>query len=79
MTAKKPSPMRADACPEAPGERRGASDEVGHQAAPLPAPAGEMRLGEAVDATLDLVRRYPAAGVSVAALVGFFVGRLWRR
>jgi len=79
MTAKKASPVRADACQEAPGERRGASDEVGRQADPLPAPAREMRLGEVVDATLDLVRRHPAAGVSVAALVGFFVGRLWRR
>jgi ElaB/YqjD/DUF883 family membrane-anchored ribosome-binding protein len=38
-----------------------------------------MRLGEVVDATLDLVRRYPAAGVSVGVLVGFVVGRLWRR
>ena len=86
MTAKKPSPARhrsvkarADACQEAPGERRGASDEVGHQAAPPSGPAREMRLGEVVDATLDLVRRYPTAGVSVAVLVGFFAGRLWRR
>jgi len=79
MTAKKPSPARADARQEAPAERPGASDEVGHQAALPPAPAREMRLGEVVDATLDLVRRHPAAGVSVAVLVGFFAGRLWRR
>jgi len=86
MTAKKPSPARhrsvkarADACQEAPGERRGASDEVGRQAAPPLSPGREMSLGEVVDVTLDLVRRHPAAGVSVAVLVGFFVGRLWRR
>jgi hypothetical protein len=79
MTAKKPSPARADARQESPAERPGASDEVCPQAALPPAPAREMRLGEVVDATLDLVRRHPAAGVSVAVLVGFFAGRLWRR
>lgn len=79
MTAKKPSPAPAEPPQEAPAERPGASHEVGRQAALPPPPAREMRLGEVVDATLDLVRRYPAAGVSVGVLVGFVVGRLWRR
>jgi len=39
----------------------------------------EMRVGDLVDGTLDWVKRYPGTGVTVAALVGFLVGRMIRR
>jgi ElaB/YqjD/DUF883 family membrane-anchored ribosome-binding protein len=36
-------------------------------------------VGEVIDGTLDAVRRHPAASVTIAALVGFFLGGLLRR
>ncbi len=39
----------------------------------------EMSVGDLVDGALDWVKRYPGAGVTVAALVGFLVGRMIRR
>jgi len=39
----------------------------------------EVRVGDLVDGTLDWVKRYPGTGVTVAALVGFLVGRMIRR
>ncbi len=36
-------------------------------------------LGDVLDATLDSVKRHPAAGLGIAALLGFFLGRLFRR
>ena len=36
-------------------------------------------VGDMVDGTLKLVKRYPGPGVVVAALLGFFLGRLFRR
>jgi ElaB/YqjD/DUF883 family membrane-anchored ribosome-binding protein len=39
----------------------------------------EKRVGELVDGTLEAVRKYPGPGLILAALVGFFLGRLFRR
>jgi len=41
--------------------------------------AREMRVGELIDGTLDAVKRHPGLGVIVAAVIGFFFGRLFRR
>lgn len=39
----------------------------------------EMSVGDVVEETLKQVKRYPGPSVIVAALVGFFLGRLFRR
>lgn len=39
----------------------------------------EQNVGDLVDSTLALMRKYPAPGVLLAALLGFFVGRVFRR
>ena len=39
----------------------------------------EKRLGDLVDDTLKLVGKHPGPSVVVAALVGFWLGRLFRR
>ena len=39
----------------------------------------EKSLGDLVDGTLNLVKKHPGPGVIVAALLGFFLGRLFRR
>jgi ElaB/YqjD/DUF883 family membrane-anchored ribosome-binding protein len=36
----------------------------------------ETKLGAVCDKTLDAVRRHPGAGLTIAALVGFYLGRL---
>jgi ElaB/YqjD/DUF883 family membrane-anchored ribosome-binding protein len=39
----------------------------------------ETSVGDMIDGTLDLVKRRPGASVTIAALIGFFLGRLFRR
>ena len=39
----------------------------------------ESTVGEVVEGTLEAVKKHPALGVGLAALVGFFLGRLFRR
>ncbi len=39
----------------------------------------ESTVGDVVEGSLETVRRHPALGVSLAVLVGFFLGRLFRR
>jgi ElaB/YqjD/DUF883 family membrane-anchored ribosome-binding protein len=39
----------------------------------------ETNVGDMLDGTLDFVKRRPGASVAVAALVGFCLGRLFRR
>jgi len=39
----------------------------------------QTTVGDVIDGTLEAVRKRPALGLSVAALVGFFLGRLFRR
>jgi ElaB/YqjD/DUF883 family membrane-anchored ribosome-binding protein len=39
----------------------------------------ETSVGDAIDGTLETVRRHPGAGLTIAAIIGFFLGRLFRR
>jgi ElaB/YqjD/DUF883 family membrane-anchored ribosome-binding protein len=39
----------------------------------------ESTVGDVIDESLKMVRRHPAIGVGLAALIGFFLGRLFRR
>ena len=39
----------------------------------------EKSVGDLIDGTLGLVKKYPGPGVIVAAMIGFFLGRLFRR
>jgi len=39
----------------------------------------EKRLGDLVDDTLKLVKKHPGPSVALAAVVGFWLGRLFRR
>ncbi len=39
----------------------------------------QTTVGDVIDGTLEAVRKRPALGLSIAALVGFFLGRLFRR
>ena len=39
----------------------------------------EKSLGDLIEGTLELVKKHPGPGVVVAAMVGFFLGRLFRR
>ena len=41
--------------------------------------AREKSVGDLIDGTLGLVKKYPGPGVIVAAMIGFFLGRLFRR
>jgi len=39
----------------------------------------EKNVADLVDGTLEVVKKHPGPGVIVAALIGFFLGRLFRR
>ena len=39
----------------------------------------ESSLGDVIDKTLVAVKRHPGAGLTIAALIGFLLGRLFRR
>ncbi len=39
----------------------------------------ESTVGDVVKGSLEMVRKHPAVGVGLAAMVGFFLGRLFRR
>lgn len=41
--------------------------------------AREKRVGELIDGTLEAVKKHPGLGVIVAAVIGFFLGRMFRR
>jgi len=41
--------------------------------------AREATVSDVVDGTLKLVKKHPAPGVLIAAAIGFFLGRLFRR
>ncbi|MBN1396241.1 MAG: hypothetical protein JW959_14555 [Pirellulales bacterium] len=60
---------RAKTCYE--NLRRGAFEKIEN--------ARKTNLGDVIDGTLETVKRHPAAGLGVAALLGFFIGRLFRR
>ena len=39
----------------------------------------EKTVADLIDGTLELVKKHPGPGVLIAALIGFFLGRLFRR
>ena len=39
----------------------------------------ESTVGDIVEGSLETVRKHPALGVALATMVGFFLGRLFRR
>lgn len=39
----------------------------------------EKSLGDLINGTLEVVKKHPGPGVIVAAMIGFFLGRLFRR
>jgi ElaB/YqjD/DUF883 family membrane-anchored ribosome-binding protein len=39
----------------------------------------QQNVGDAIECTLSFVRKHPGPGVLCAALMGFFLGRLFRR
>jgi ElaB/YqjD/DUF883 family membrane-anchored ribosome-binding protein len=39
----------------------------------------ETSVGDMIDGTLETVRRHPGASLTIAALAGLFLGRLFRR
>lgn len=39
----------------------------------------EKSVGDLIDGTLEAVKRHPGPGLIVAAMIGFFLGRLFRR
>ena len=54
-------------------------DDVREQAVERLEKVRETTVGDVMDATLEAVRKRPALGLSLAALVGFFLGRMFRR
>ncbi len=39
----------------------------------------ESTVGDVIKGSLEMVRQHPATGVAVATMVGFFLGRVFRR
>ncbi len=39
----------------------------------------ESTVGDVLDGSLKMVRKHPALGIGLAAMIGFFFGRLFRR
>jgi hypothetical protein len=39
----------------------------------------ETSVGDVLDGTLETVKRHPGAGLTLAAILGFMLGRLFRR
>jgi ElaB/YqjD/DUF883 family membrane-anchored ribosome-binding protein len=54
-----------------------AYDKARRQAAERLKSIRETNLGDVVDKTLDTVKRHPALGLGVAALIGYYLGRLF--
>jgi ElaB/YqjD/DUF883 family membrane-anchored ribosome-binding protein len=54
-------------------------ESLRHQAAERIDSVRKTTVGDAIDGTLDAVRRHPGAGLALAALAGFYLGRLFRR
>ena len=54
-------------------------DNVRQQASERLKSMRQASVGDMLDGTLDAVRRHPGASLTVAALVGYFLGRLFRR
>jgi len=79
-SAKVDAAARAVACAEAElAKARALYDKVRDEAAERIKAARETTVGELIDCTTETVKKYPLAGLTVAALFGLFLGRLFRR
>lgn len=80
--AAKPSkPMADDAISQAKAEldrAKACYKNVRRQATKQLKNVRKTNVGDIIDGTLETVKRHPAAGLGVAALLGFFLGRLFR-
>ena len=83
-----PSQSPADSCSAADALKRAKAElekaqafyeSVKQQAAERVQAVRETSVGDMLDGTLETVKRHPAAGVTLAALLGFFLGQLFRR
>ncbi len=54
-------------------------EHVRQQAAEHLQDVREKTVGDVLDGTLETVRRHPAASLTLAALLGYLLGRLFRR
>ena len=54
-------------------------EKVRQQAAERVKAVRETSVGDMIDGTLDGVRRHPGASLTLAAMLGFLIGRLFRR
>jgi ElaB/YqjD/DUF883 family membrane-anchored ribosome-binding protein len=54
-------------------------EEVRQQAVDRVKAVREKSVGDLIDGTFESVRRHPGAGLTAAALVGFLLGRIFRR
>jgi ElaB/YqjD/DUF883 family membrane-anchored ribosome-binding protein len=54
-------------------------EHVRQQAAERLKAVRRTSVGDVIDGTLETVKRHPAAGLTIAALIGFYLGRLFRR
>jgi hypothetical protein len=54
-------------------------DRMRRQATEKIQAARDLSVGDAIDGTLNAVRRHPGIGLAAAGLLGYFLGRLFRR
>ncbi len=64
---------------EALREAEASYQQVCDQAAEGSAQPGRLTLGEAIDGSLEFVRRHPVSGLCGAGILGYLVGRWLRR
>jgi ElaB/YqjD/DUF883 family membrane-anchored ribosome-binding protein len=79
-----PDPVRtaADALHRAKAELEKAQafyEHVRQQAAERLQAVRRTSVGDVLDGTLETVKRHPGASLTIAALIGFYLGRLFRR
>ena len=53
--------------------------QVRRQAAERLEAVRRTSVGDVLDCSLNAVKRHPVAGLTIAALLGFYLGRLFRR
>ena len=86
--ATAPAQPSSDACSAADALKRAKAElekaqafyeSVKQQAVERVKAVRKTSVGDMIDGTLETVKRHPAAGLTLAALLGFFLGRLFRR
>ncbi len=72
-------PAESDETAESEGTAKKLYEQVREETVEKLKGAREKRVGELIDDTLEAVKRHPGLGVIVAAVIGFFLGRMFRR